>query len=266
MVEANRPALRPARGCRDGFRNLLTKENGEWLSGRKWLAHAATWLSVVAGAPALVAFVGASRGGSPDEVNELGALVFFVVGQVAGVIAVVVRTQGAIVRERRDGTAEWVLSKPVSREAFLLSKLVAHLWWLALLTLSLPAVAFYLCMPAISGLPLPPVRFVGGVGMAALSLLFYLALSLLLGTVFDSRGPIAGIVFGFAVAGFALAHFDVPEPATSIFPWLLFEFGRFLIAGDQLPATAFISIGASATWSVMFMALALWVFRRKEEL
>lgn len=265
-MEARQYALRPARGWWDGFRNLLRKENGEWLSGRKWLVHAAIWLMVVAGVPALVAFVGASRGAYPEEVNELGVLVFFVMSQVAAVIAVVVRTQGAIVGERQNGTAEWVLSKPVSREAFLLSKLVVHAAWLLVVTLLLPAIVFYFWIPAISDLPLPPVRFLGGVGMVALSLLFYLALSLLLGIVFESRGPVAGIVFGFAVTGFALTHFDVPESATSIFPWLMFEFGRFLVAGDRLPATALISIGATATWSGLFVALALRIFGRKEGL
>lgn len=77
----------------------------------------------------------------------------------------VVRTQGAIVGERQNGTGEWVLSKkPVSREAFLLSKPVMHLWWLLLLTRLLPAVVFYFWIPAISDLPLPPLRFLSGVG------------------------------------------------------------------------------------------------------
>lgn len=265
-MEARQSALRSARGWWDGFRNLLSKENGEWLSGRKWLVHAAIWLLMVAGVPALVAFVGASRGASPEEVNELGALVFFVMSQVAAVIAVVVGTQGAIVGERQNGTAEWVLSKPVTREAFLLSKLVVHLWWLLVVTLLLPAIAFYLSMYRIVGDPLPLLPTLGGVAMMVLSLLFYLALSLLLGTMFQSRGPVAGIVFGFAVTGFALTHFEVPESVTSIFPWLMFEFGRFLVAGDRLPTTAPISIGATAAWSGLYVALALRLFGRKEDL
>jgi ABC-2 type transport system permease protein len=197
-------------------------------------------------------------------VNELGALLFFVMSQLAAVIAVVVRTQGAIVGEKRNGTAEWVLSKPVSRKAFVLSKLVAHLGWLLIVTLLLPGAVFYLSMYSITSDLLPPLLFLGGVGMMALSLLFYLALSLLLGTVFESRGPLAGIVFSFMVTGFALTHFNVPQSVTSIFPWLLFEFGRFLVAGDQLPVAALTSIAATAAWAASFVALALWRFERVE--
>lgn len=68
------------------------------------------------------------------------------------------------------------------------------------------------------------------------------------------------------MTGFALTHLDVPESATSIFPWLMFEFGRFLVAGDRLPTTALVSIGAPAAWSGLFVALALRTFARKEGL
>ena len=46
---------------------------------------------------------------------------------VASVIAVVAKTQGAIIGEKQLGTAAWVLSKPASRRAFVLAKLRAQL-------------------------------------------------------------------------------------------------------------------------------------------
>jgi len=40
-------------------------------------------------------------------------------------IVAIIIAQDAIIGERQSGTAAWVLSKPVSRPAFILSKLVA---------------------------------------------------------------------------------------------------------------------------------------------
>jgi ABC-2 type transport system permease protein len=256
-MKVEQSALQTVHGRRSGFWNLVNKECQEWLLSRTWLVHITVWLAVVSGVPAVVALVSVSRGSSPAEVNGLGALLFFIMSQLAAVIAVVVRTQGAIVGEKRNGTAEWILSKPVSRKAFVLSKLVAHLIWLLIVTLLLPGIVLYLLMYLITGDLLPFLPFLGGVGMMALSLLFYLTLSLFLGTVFESRGPLAGIIFGFMVTGFALTHFNVPLSVTSIFPWLLFEFGRFLVSGDHLPTTALISIVATTAWAVAFVALAL---------
>ena len=112
---------------------------------------------------------------------------FFVLGSVASVIAVVAKTQGTIIGEKQLGTAAWVLSKPASRRAFVLAKLVVHFRWLLTVTLILPAVIFYVLMTTVSKLPPPPLAFLAGVGILALGLLFYLSLSLLLGTVFESR-------------------------------------------------------------------------------
>ncbi len=41
-------------------------------------------------------------------------------------VAVVIIMQGVLVGEKRDGTAAWVMSKPISRPAFILSKVLAN--------------------------------------------------------------------------------------------------------------------------------------------
>ena len=259
-----RVALEPVDGSTSGFRNLIGKENGEWVTGPSLVAHGAIWMLIVALISVAVAFI---RGEmeptySPDDINDAGALMFFVLGSVSSVIAVVAKTQGAIIGEKQLGTAAWVLSKPASRKAFVLAKLAVHFRWLLTVTLLFPAVVFYVLMTTISTLPPPPLAFLGGFGILALGLLFYLSLSLLLGTVFESRGALAGCVFGFMVAGFMVANYATW--LTAAFPWLFFQSGYYLVTQGYIPLHGLISIPTTALWSVLFIFLALRRFEHTE--
>jgi ABC-2 type transport system permease protein len=256
--------LEPFGGPLSGFRNLVDKENGEWTAGPSLLAHGAIWMLIVALISVAVAFIRGEMepGYTPTDINRAGALMFFVLGSVASVIAVVAKTQGAIIGEKQLGTAAWVLSKPASRRAFIVAKLAVHFRWLLMVTLLFPAVVFYVLMTAISTLPPPPLLFLGGFAILALGLLFYLSLSLLLGTIFESRGPLAGSVFGFMVGGFMIANYA--PWLTAAFPWLFFQSGYYLVTQGQIPVYGLISIPATALWAVLFIFLALRRFERAE--
>ena len=259
-----RPALRPVGGPLSGFRNLVGKENGEWTAGPSLLAHGTIWMLIVALISVAVAFIRGEMepGYGPTDINRAGALMFFVLGSVASVIAVVAKTQGSIIGEKQLGTAAWVLSKPASRRAFVLAKLVVHFRWLLTVTLLFPAVVYYVLITAVATLPPPPLLFLGGFAILALGLLFYLALSLVLGTVFESRGALAGSVFGFMVAGFMIANYA--PWLTAAFPWLFFQTGHYLVTQGQVPMYGLISIPATALWAVLFIFLALYRFERAE--
>ncbi|CAN5525062.1 hypothetical protein BH24ACT22_BH24ACT22_18210 [soil metagenome] len=256
--------LEPAKGNLDGFRNLVGKENGEWTRVPSLVAHGIIWMFIVALVSVTVAFVRGwmEPGYSPKQINDAGALMFFVLGSVASVIAVVAKTQGAIIGERQLGTAAWVLSKPASRRAFILAKLAVHFRWLLTVTLLLPAVVFYVLLTAVSTAPPPPLAFLGGVGILALGLLFYLSLSLLLGTIFESRGPLAGCVFGFMVAGFMVANYATW--LTAAFPWLFFQSGYNLVKHGSIPLYGIVSIPATTLWILLFILLALHRFKSSE--
>ncbi len=259
-----RAAPKPVGGPLSGFRNLVGKENGEWTAGPSLLAHGTIWMLIVALISVAVAFIRGEMepGYSPKDINDAGALMFFVLGSVASVIAVVAKTQGSIIGEKQLGTAAWVLSKPASRRAFVLAKLVVHFRWLLTVTLLFPAVVYYVLITAIATLPPPPLLFLGGFAILALGLLFYLALSLLLSTVFESRGSLAGSVFGFMVAGFMIANYA--PWLTAAFPWLFFQSGYYLVTQGQIPVYGLISIPATALWAVLFIFLALRRFERAE--
>ncbi|MGF1505846.1 MAG: ABC transporter permease [Anaerolineae bacterium] len=115
-----------------GFNNLVRRENTAWWRSARWLILAVVATAALAGFTALVLFVVpqvAAAQGEPlaaAEQLEAGINSFFGLAFLGAAVATVILTQDAIIGERQSGTAEWVLSKPVSRSAYVLSKLLAH--------------------------------------------------------------------------------------------------------------------------------------------
>ena len=113
-------------GWRRGFANLLGNENRMWWGTRKWMVHLLLWLVVLNGLILLIGLTDAEDVNNPFKLYETLTQVLFQVGMFATAIGVVTTAQGAIVREKQLGTAAWVLSKTVSRSAFVLAKFVAY--------------------------------------------------------------------------------------------------------------------------------------------
>jgi ABC-2 type transport system permease protein len=132
--------------------------------------------------------------------------VFFQVGAFATAIGVITTAQGANVREKQLGTAAWILSKPVSHSAFVLAKFVGYATGFLNLAIMLPSAIFYGQSLLLAGRAPEPAGFLAGVGIVVLHTLFYLALTLMLGTLFNTRGPIGGIAMGVLFAGFLLPN------------------------------------------------------------
>jgi ABC-2 type transport system permease protein len=74
--------------------------------------------------------------------------------QMAGIavpIDVVIVVQGAIVGERELGTAAWIMSKPASRNAFVLAKLAAHVTGFVATAVVVPSVILVVEAGAVLG-------------------------------------------------------------------------------------------------------------------
>ncbi len=108
-------------------------------------------------------------------------------------VAVVIIMQGVLVGEKRDGTAAWVMSKPVSRPAFILSKVLANSLGILVTMVILPGFVAYALFFIRTQAPLDPLRFIASLGVFFLNHLFYLSLTLMLGSLFANRGPVIGI-------------------------------------------------------------------------
>lgn len=185
---------------------------------------------------------------------------FFTFGAIAPPIGAIILMQGAVITEKQLGTAAWILSKPVSRAAFVLAKLVAYGLGLLLAAIVVPGLIAYLVLSLESGTLLAAAPFAGGLGIIALHASFYLALTLMLGTFFNSRGPVLALPLAVLFGGdLTVGLWPVLGEAM---PWLL---GRMAVLTVQgLPLPSIWPLALTCVWTLGFVALAIWRFGREE--
>ncbi len=252
-------------GWRIGFANFLRKENQEWWGGRRWLTQASLWSLILGGFLALPLFVAPAAAPSGEEATVSvidAAQIYFQVAGLALAIAVIIRGQSAIVGEKQSGTAAWMLSKPLSRQAFILAKLLAFLQGILVLQILIPGIVAYFEIRIAIGTQLPVLDFVGALGLLLLSQIFYLCLVLMLGTLFSNRGRVIGIAFAVLFGGSIIPGM-LPQ-SNLVTPWPLPQIAGGLAAGAPLPATALYPVLASLVWIVLFIWIALQRFQRED--
>ncbi len=264
------------RGWQRGLANLLDHEHRLWWGRRKWLVQLLIWMLLINGS---VAFLGIAAIATQDEVRQAGGpavtpeslyllmmQVFFQFGAICTAIGAVIIAQSTIIQERQMGTAAWILSKPVSRIAFVLAKLTAHVAAFLVLAVIAPTIVFCAETYLLAGIVPAPLDLLAALGSWALAVLFYLTLTIMLGTFFNSRGAVLGITLGFMFAGNVIPN-ALPDSA-ALFPWMLGQIALVLALGSRapqsLPLTAIIPVIATLVWIMIFIALAIWRFDKEE--
>jgi ABC-2 type transport system permease protein len=262
LILAARQGLVPVRehARLGGFGNMLRKELGQWWGTRTWLVQTLIWVLILNGISTIVAL---TESIPPAEL--LQAVVQTFLPMSVGVIGIgtVIAVQGAIVGEKQLGTAAWVMSKPASRSAFILAKVLAYAVGYGISAILIPCTIFFITMQMLIPVSLPLLPFLAGVAVVVLGQLFYLFLTLMLGTFFNSRGPIAGIGIAFIMTGLLLKSF-IPFPVLIVTPWPLPEVAAGLALGTGLPPIWPVPVLATTFWVVVMTSLALWRFGREE--
>lgn len=271
-------------GWRRGLSNMLNKENGGWWKTRSWLVQTIIWLLILNGILATLLWA------SPDNVRvrvngeqldettagiealmevktTAGLVTFILIAGMAPAVGVIIIGQDALIGEKQSGTAAWVLSKPVSRNAFILSKLIAHAFGILITAIVIQAIIAYIQISATNKGLWPPGPFIVAIGLVFLNLLFYLTLTLMLGSIFNGRGAVIGISM-LLLFGYQLFLGAAPWLG-AIMPWgLVTQAGQGLPLAVRValgsPATPVTPIVATALWCVLFVAVALWRFNREE--
>ncbi|MGA7689196.1 MAG: ABC transporter permease subunit [Jiangellales bacterium] len=231
---------------------------GEWWRTNDWWIQALLWTVVVNGSLAVAVW-----GDAPDGLDVFS---LYGVMTMFAAIAVAIVMQEAVVGEKSSGTAAWVLSKPASREAFLLSKLIPNAVGVVATMIVIPS-AFLLLQVTMADIEVSVPRFVLGASVAALNLLFYLTLTLMLGTLFNSAGPVIAIPLAFAFGQQLIA--GIPGLG-EVLPWALVvatgdsdtSVAAALITGQPVAAPG--AIVATALACAIFTVVAFWTWNRTE--
>ena len=103
--------------------------------------------------------------------------------------------------------------------------------------------------------------------MVFLSLLFYLTLVIMLGTLFNNRGAVISIPL---VLIFSVQILKLSSGLAQIMPWNLTtssgpgnpSLGLALVQGLQMPSLA--PLFATVLWCLLFTGIALWRFNQEE--
>jgi len=253
------------RGWRRGLSNLLNNEFAGWWKTRMWWIQCLIWVGLIG------FIVGTALFGSPGARPRLsdGLELWAIIAGIFPAVGVVIIMQDALVGDKRDGTAAWVMSKPAARQAFILSKLIANSVGMLATMVVLPGIAVYV-MIAIGVKASPnPGLFLLACGSIFLSLVFYLTLTLMLGSFFKSRGPVIGITLAIL---FLQQYMIALLPALRfVLPWTLFVSISNPNVGAIVPALltgqpiySYIPIICLAVESILFVLIALWRFNREE--
>jgi ABC-2 type transport system permease protein len=268
-MATNNTALQPVRaqGALMGFTNLFRKEHNDWWRTRTWLIHSIVWLLLINGI-VLAVLKAPVPEGVENAPPQSASMIFVIMSGLMTGLGIILVMQGAILDEKKSGTAAWVLSKPLSRPAFILAKLAANSLAALAIMVILQGVVAYVQMRSFDPAPPELVPFIAGLGLLALHLFFYLTLTLMLGTIFKDRAAVMGITIGLLFGAQFIAQ--LAPVVVNLMPWLLvmplgtqpFAFAQLVMNGQPLPTI--MPIVSTAILSVIFVITALWRFGREE--
>ncbi len=257
-------------GWRTGLGNLLRKENRAWWGSRRWLVQSLLWAAIVNGFTAAMLFalpplLAAARAPEMDALS-MGLSGLFKLGALALAAGTIILVQDAILGERQLGVTEWLLSKPVSRPAYVLSKLLAHGLSILVILVGLQGLLGYGLLSLGVGEPFPLLPYLVGMTGLAVHTLFYLALTVMLGVVTTSRrvllGASMGVLMGGSLALQALAA--LVGEWVMLTPWSLSECLPLAVQGVPMSPSVWLPIGVTAILTVICVVVALTKFEQLE--
>lgn len=257
-------------GWRTGLTNLLRKENSAWWGSRRWLVQGLVWTLVVNGFAAFMLFAMPlliEMLGAPEmDSLTLGTEALFKFGPLALAFGVIILVQDAILGERQLGVTEWILSKPVSRPAYVLSKLLANGFGILVIMVSLQGVLGYGLLSLATGEPFPLAPYLVGMVGLAVNTFLYMTLTLMLGVLTANRRALLGASLGVLMGGMMIiqALALVVGDLVMLTPWALGQFLPLAVLGVPLPMSIWLPIGETAILSVICVVVALTKFERLE--
>jgi ABC-2 type transport system permease protein len=261
------------KGWRRGLGNLLRGEYSTWFKSSRWWKHLLMWFSIINGMMVIMIIAAAKEARDGAE----GPPVLFMYGIFGGMFVafgVMIIMQRVLVREKNSGTAAWVLSKPVTRTAFVVSRLVVNSIAILLTSVIVPGVILYITLGLLSDLGwLSPLGFIAALLMFSLHTFYWIALVLMMGTLFESSGAVIAVpmalffIFWMGpelvpvlsyitiyVSPFLLTFSPVPEQMNSLA-------GSFM-TGE--PVFSWLPLISTVFFCVLFISVAIWRFNRQE--
>lgn len=166
-------------GWKRGFANLLRGEYSAWFQSSKWWKQLILWFSIIN----LMMVMMLYASGQAAQDGGSGPPTLFMYGIFGGMFVafgVMILMQRAIIKEKQSGTAAWVLSKPVTRTAFVISRLAINTIGILITAVIVPGVLFYITLGTLSDFGwLPPLGSLIALLMIIIHTFFWITLVLM---------------------------------------------------------------------------------------
>jgi ABC-2 type transport system permease protein len=250
-------------GWARGFNNMFRGELHSWFGTRKWWTQIIIWAASINFIYLMVAL------SERDAPSSGQTMIFNVFLGLVGPIGASIIMQNTVVGEKKAGTAAWVLSKPVTRISFILSKLTANTLGLAVTMLLAQGLIAYLITAFVMGVTVPVPGFLAAMGVHLVHILFYVTLTLFLGTIFNRTAPVIGVPMAFFFFQSILPNFY--PTALKVLPWVLAlpwnnspnpSMASALMEGVSVPTM--LPFYCTVLAITVFIAASVWIFKRQE--
>jgi ABC-2 type transport system permease protein len=257
------------KGWRRGLGNLLRGEYSAWFKSSRWWKQLVLWILIINGMMGMMIYATAEAAKEGNEGPPI-LLMYGIFGGMFVAFGVMIIMQRVLVREKNSGTAAWVLSKPVTRTSFVVSRLVVNSIAILLTSVIVPGVILYITLGLFSDLGwLSPLGFLAALLMFSLHTLYWIALVLMLGTLSESSGAVIAVpialFFTFWMGNDLLPSLIYFTPLLLTFspaPEQMNTLAGSFISGE--PVFSWLPLISTVVSCVIFIAVAIWRFNRQE--
>jgi ABC-2 type transport system permease protein len=246
-----------------GLNNMLLGGLARWFKTKTWWIHCLIWggMAAVFVSPAVLLK-------APPRLIDSLIISFIFIGLFPAV-GVIIIMQDAIVGEKREGTAAWVLSKPLTRPSFVISKVIANSVGILVTMIVVPFCISFAILSIGHHSSFFSLGLVGVMGVIFINHYFFLALTLMLGTFFNSRGPVIGIplavlflqqnLLGFLPALRYVLPWNLVVPLGDTNPLVI-----SLIMGTSVQSYQMVLLLVIALEGILFTLISIWRFNQEE--
>lgn len=265
MISKNELTALKNKGIFSGYKNLIRNELAKWKTAYWWI-QVIIWLALTT----IVVVLMASISSGPFDLYDTSNF-YSIFSSVLVTLWGTILAQDAIIGEKKSGTAEWILSKPVSRTAFILSKFVSILIGSFISIVLLPGISAYIILSLYNASWLQFSRFFSALLVLTIILIFFLTLTLLLGTFFNTRIVTIGVTIIFTIFQFFLIE-TMWKGAAYFLPWCLGVPSDFANVYNSIissliirqPTFSLAPIFITLALSIIFLIIAIMRFKREE--
>lgn len=257
------------KGWKRGLGNLLQGEYSAWFKSSRWWKQLILWILIVNGMMLIMIYANVDAAKEGSEGPPL-MLMYGIFGGMFVAIGVMVIMQRVLVGEKNSGTAAWVLSKPVTRTSFVISRLVVNSIAILLTSIIVPGVILYVTFGLLTNFGwLSPAGFLASLAIFSIHTFYWIAMVLMLGTFFESSAAVIAIpialFFTFWMGNDLLPKMIYVSPLLLTYspnPVKMNSIAASILTGG--PVLTWLPLIFTAIFGVAFVIVAVWRFNRQE--